>query len=186
MVCRCGGLASGRTEARAIAPGLPSLAEQERRDQVPRGTYTRLAEAGTLTTDGARRVPRAAALVDALRPWGPLVVVCDRFRLAELQDAGPGLRLVPRVARWSSASEDIRALRRSAADGPLSVARESRALLAASLAVATVKTDDQGGVRLAKRGTNNQGRDDVAAALVLAAGAVSRLPVRRPVRMHVA
>ena len=49
---------NGRTEARAIAPGLPSLAEQERRDQVPRGTYTRLAEAGTLTTDGARRVPR--------------------------------------------------------------------------------------------------------------------------------
>ena len=176
---------NGRTEARAIAPGLPSLAEQERRDQVPRGTYQRLAEAGTLTTDGARRVPRAAALVDALRPWGPVVVVCDRFRLAELQDAGPGLRLVPRVARWSSASEDIRALRRSAADGPLSVARESRALVEASLAVALVKTDDQGGVRLAKR-ANNVARDDVAAALVLACGAVSRLPVPRPVRMHVA
>ena len=177
---------NGRTEARAIAPGLPSLAEQERRDQVPRATYQRLAEAGTLTTDGTRRVPRVAAVVDVIRPWGPLVVVCDRFRLAELQDAAGGsLRLVPRVARWSSASEDIRALRRSAADGPLSVARESRALVEASLAVALVKTDDQGGVRLAKR-ANNVARDDVAAALVLAAGAVSRAPVPRPVRLHVA
>ena len=171
---------NGRTEARAIAPGLPSLAEQERRDQVPRATYQRLAEAGTLTTDGTRRVPRVAAVVDVIRPWGPVVVVCDRFRLAELQDAAGGsLRLVPRVARWSEASEDIRALRRSAADGPLSVARESRGLLAASLAVATVKTDDQGGVRLAKR-ANNVARDDVAAALTLAAGAVSRLPVPPP------
>ena len=173
-------------EAFAVAPGLPSLAEQERHDQVPRGTYTRLAAAGTLLTDGERRVPRVSVLVERLRQWRPVAVVCDRFRLAELQDAGAGLRLVPRVTRWSEASEDIRALRRMAADGPLAVDKAARGLLSASLAVALVKTDDQGGVRLAKRGTNNQARDDVAAALVLAAGAVSRLPVRRPVRMHVA
>ena len=177
---------NGRTEARAVAPGLPSLADQERRDQVPRGTYQRLADQGTLTTDGGRRVPRVSVLADLVRQWRPELVICDRFRLAELQDAGAGLRLVPRVCRWSEASEDIRALRRSAADGPLSVEKGSRGLLAASLAVALVKTDDQGGVRLAKRGTNNQARDDVAAALVLAAGAVSRAPVRRSVRMHVA
>ena len=153
---------------------------------MPRGTYTRLAAAGTLLTDGGRRVPRPTVMVERLRQWGPLVAVCDRFRLCELQDAGAGLRLVPRVCRWSEASEDIRALRRMAADGPLSVEKGSRDLVAASLAVALVKTDDQGGVRLAKRGTNNQARDDVAAALVLAAGAVSRLPQRRPVRLHVA
>ena len=52
----------------------------------------------------------------------------------------------------------------------MAVAPESRPLLAASLAAAMVKTDDQGSVRLAKRGTNNEGRDDVAAALILAAG----------------
>ena len=45
----------------------------------------------------------------------------------------------------------------------------------------TVKTDDQGSVRLVKKGANNTGRDDVAAALVLAAGALSRAPApRRP------
>ena len=54
-------------------------------------------------------------------------------------------------------------------------ARNPRGLLvAASLAFAVVKNDDQGNVRLAKRGTNNEARDDVAAALVLAAGAFQR------------
>ena len=35
-------------EALAVAPGLPDLAEQERRDRVPAGTYRRLAETGAL------------------------------------------------------------------------------------------------------------------------------------------
>ena len=69
------------------------------------------------------------------------------------------------------AAEDIRALRKLALDGPLSVELASRNLIGASLAAAMVKNDDQGSVRLQKRGSNNTGRDDVAAALVLACGA---------------
>ena len=75
-------------------------------------------------------------------------------------------------------SEDIRALRRYAADGPLSCAPGSRALFKASLSVAKVRNNDDGNVRLVKRGTNNEARDDVAAALTLAAGARSRMPKR--------
>ena len=86
---------------------------------------------------------------------------------------------MPRVTRWSEASEDIRAVRKFAADGPLAVEPGSRPLLAASLAAAMVQNDDQGSVRLVKRGTNNTGRDDVAAALVLACGALSRAPAPR-------
>ena len=98
-----------------------------------------------------------------------------RFRLPELEDAiGPGVNLEARVTRWSEAAFDIRALRKCAKDGPFAVAEESRALLAASLSVALVKNDDQGNTRLAKRGSNNTARDDVAAALVLAAGAFER------------
>ena len=52
-------------------------------------------------------------------------------------------------------------------------------MLTASFAAAMVKNDDQGNVRLVKKGTNNTGRDDVAAALVLAAGALSRAPKPR-------
>ena len=177
---------SGRIEALAVAPGTPSLAEQERRDRVPSGTYQRLAAEGVLTTDGDRRVPRVDALMDRVTAWRPEVLVCDRFRLADMQDAvGGRMRIVPRVTRWSEAAEDIRALRRYALDGPLSVAPESSDLVAASLAAATVKTDDQGSVRLVKRGTNNQARDDVAAALVLTAGALARMPAPRPLRWSI-
>ena len=46
------------------------------------------------------------------------------------------VRVVPRVWQWSSASEDIRNLRRLAADGPMSVDHDSRELLTVSLAAA--------------------------------------------------
>ena len=70
------------------------------------------------------------------------------------------------------------------ADGPLSCPESSRPLLTASLAAAMVKNDDQGNTRLEleKKGTNNTGRDDVAAALVLAAGAYVRAMAVRPRR----
>ena len=166
---------NGRCEATALAPGVPSLDDQEKRDQVARGTYQRLAAAGVLTTDGDRRVPRVSALVDRVLAWRPAVIVCDRFRFAELQDAVRGrVPVVPRIQRWSDSSEDVRACRRLALDGPLAIATESRALLSASLAVAKVESDTSGNLRLTKRGTNNQARDDVAAALVLAAGRHSR------------
>ena len=172
---------NGRTEAIAVAPGIPSLEAQEKRDRVPWGTYRRLALSGALTVATGLRVQPPAALVNAIRgAWGrPEVMFCDRFRLAELQDCVSGVPLVPRVTRWSEASEDIRATRKYAADGPLACAPESRGLLTASLAAAMVKNDDQGSVRLVKRGTNNTGRDDVAAALTLACGALSRAPKPR-------
>ena len=172
---------NGRVEALAVAPGIPSVAEQERRDRVPRQTYQRLAEGGALRLAEGLRVPPVATVVEAIRgEWGrPAVIVCDRFRLGELQDARPPCPVEPRVSRWSEQSEDIRALRKMAADGPLSVDPGSRGLVGASLAVATVKNDDGGNVRLIKRGTNNQARDDVAAALTLAAGEAARR-LRRP------
>lgn len=167
---------SGRVEAIACAPGIPSLQAQEKRDRVPAGTYRKLAAGGSLLVAEGLRVQPPAQLVKEIRSrWGsPAMIVCDRFRVAELQDAAPGVRVVPRVTRWSDAAADIRALRKGAKDGPLSVAEDSRLLLAASLSAAMVQNDDQGNTRLSKRGTDNQARDDVAAALVLAAGAWER------------
>ena len=172
---------SGRVEALAVAPGIPDLAAQEKRDRVPRGTYRVLAENGSLRVAEGLRVQPPGDLVRAVRgAWGrPEVIVCDRFRLADLQDVVNGIPVVPRVSRWISSSEDIRAVRKLAKDGPLSCAESSRALLTASLASTVVKMDDAGNVRLVKKGTNNTGRDDVGAALVLAAGALSRTPKPR-------
>ncbi|MDE2667222.1 MAG: hypothetical protein OXI69_13845 [Acidobacteriota bacterium] len=174
---------NGRTEALAVAPGIPSLEDQEKRDRVPAGLYRKLEESGRLLVADGFRVPAPAFLHgSAVAAWGgPDCILCDRFRLPELADAVNGARLVPRVTRWSEASEDIRGLRKLAADGPLSVETGSRDLLTASLSVAMVKNDDQGSVRLVKRGSNNTARDDVAAAWLLAAGALSRW-IRRPRR----
>ena len=54
------------------------------------------------------------------------------------------------------------------------MAPDTALLLAASLSLARVKNDESGNFRLVKTGTHNEARDDVAAALVLAAGAFER------------
>ena len=170
---------SGRVEALAVAPGVPDVAAQEKRDRVPSGQYQKLIDAGQLTTAEGLQVQPPAQLWDMIRnTWGkPRVIVCDRMRLPELQDAvGRGARIEDRIWRWSEASFDIRSLRKYAKDGPLSVAENSRALLAVSLGVAMVKNDDTGSFRMVKSGSHNTGRDDVAASLVLAAGATARMP----------
>ena len=167
---------NGRVEARALAPGIPSLTDQETRDNVPRGTYSRLSDEGVLIQAAGLRVPPPKMLVKLIsETWGrPAEIICDRFRIDELLDAEVPCRVIPRVSRWSEASFDIRALRSRTKDGPFAVAQCSRSLLAASLAVCTVKNDDQGSTRLVKRDTNNQARDDVAACFVLAAGLFER------------
>ena len=175
---------SGRIEAMAVAPGIPSLADQERRDLVPSGMYQELYDAGILDIAEGLRVQPPAQLWDAIvERWGiPVRLICDRFRLGELQDVVQGACLMePRVTRWSEAAADIRALRKIFRDGPASIEKAARPLLFASLHQAYVKGDDQGNTRLVKRGKNNQARDDVAAALTLAAGAFARAgeaPVR--------
>ena len=168
---------NGRTEALALAPGIPDLEAQELRDRVPSGTYRKLAETGALRVSVGQHVPLAAELWSAVvEAWGyPELIVLDRFRVAEMMDsAGQVVPLIPRVTRWSTAGEDIRALRRLAMDGPLCCAPASIPVIAASLSVSRVKNDDQGNTRLTKQSSNNTGRDDVAAALVLAAGEFAR------------
>ena len=176
---------SGRVEARAVAPGIPDLEAQEKRDRVPSGTYSKLFDLGQLDVAEGLRVQKPEQLWDMIREtWGkPQLIVLDRFRLPEFQDAvGNKARLEPRVNRWSEAAFDIRALRQQALDGGLAVDVESQALLSTSLSTATVKTDDAGSFRLVKKGTNNTARDDVAAALLLACGALARKPKAATVR----
>ena len=167
---------SGRIECLAVAPGLPSLADQERRDRVPSNTYKRLHDAGLLHLATGLRVPPVSLLVEKIKKtWGrPASIICDRFRLDELRDSQLPCRVESRVTRWSEASFDIRALRSHTKDGPFAIAKSSRSLLQASLSVAAVKNDDAGSVRLIKRTANNESRDDVASAFCLAAGAFAR------------
>lgn len=170
---------SGRTEAIALAPGLPSLAEQAKRDRTPATAYQRLYDNGVLFVDEELRVQRPSELIDlVVARWGvPALVICDRFRISELLDAVDGICDVePRVTRWSEASADIRAVRRMALDGPLAVEPQSDDLIGFSLSKAKVENDDSGNSRMVKQKRDNTGRDDVAMALTLAAGAIERYP----------
>ena len=168
---------SGRMEAIACAPGIPSIADQARRDNVPTGVYTKLAANGSLSLAQGLRVQPPSALWEAICDrWGvPVSIVCDRFRLSELQDAvGNACKIEPRVTQWSSSSADIRALRKICRDGPLSVDPGSRNLLMVSFSAAYVENDKAGNSRLIKKSSDNKARDDVAAAATLAAGAFER------------
>ena len=171
---------NGYTESFALAPGTPSIEQQEKRDRVPRGTYAKLVSDGVLKTDGDRRVPRVSELLRMIRSWRHTHIVCDRFRLSELKDAAGGsYRIESRGQRWSEASEDIRALRSAALDGPMSIALRSRSLIAASLAASKVESDQQGSLRLIKSSNSNTGRDDLCVAWALACGARARAPIRQ-------
>ena len=170
--------ANGRTEALAVCPGIPSVAEQERRDKVPRGTYQRLVDDGSLIVAEGLRVPPVGLLWNTMtESWGwPALVVCDRFRLRELQDVAGDAPIETRRALWSEASEDIRACRKLVKDGPLSLAESARALLVTSLAHSKVQADTSGNIRMVKKGHKNESRDDVAFALTLTCGAFVRYP----------
>ena len=172
---------NGRVEAVAVAPGVPSIADQEKRDHVGRGVYQRLIESGRLVVAEGWRVVPAVMLADLIRAtWGnPIITMVDRFRLYELEDCGKGLNLEPRVTRWSESTSDIWALRKGCKDGPYSIDRSSRLLIAASVAAARVENDTSGNTRLLKR-NSNVGRDDVAAAWTLAAGETERRGSKRP------
>ena len=175
---------SGRMEAFACAPGIPSIEDQERRDNVPSGVYVKLMRSGALTLAHGLRVQPPAALWEAICDrWGvPVKIVCDRFRLNDLRDTvGNACTIEPRVTQWSSSSADIRALRKICRDGPLSVDPGSRNLLVVSMSAAYVENDKAGNSRLIKKSSDNKARDDVAAAATLASGAFERAsaaPVR--------
>ena len=180
---------SGRLDAICIAPGLPDMAEQERRDGKRAGLYQRLADAGLLTVDEGRRMVRAETLINRVLAFRPRVIVADRFRDKAVLDALKGR--VPIVFRsmratWSEPTSQIQETRRLALDGSLAVVPAARPLYRLALAETTVEHDDQGSVRLIKADTNNTHRDDLCAALVLACGQMARQPAPRRTRIHVA
>ena len=138
--------------------------------------YRRLHDDGVLVIDDGLRVSRPSSLISHLLSVGivPKAVYCDRFLLGSLKDAVRGRwPIVPRIVRWSEATEDISAFRKLVADGPMSIVEKCRALATVSLGAATVKSDDQGSCRLEKK-KGNRSRDDVAVAATLAAGALVR------------
>ena len=89
---------SGRIEAWAIAPGVPSLADQEREDQVHQGSYTELVSSGGLSVDEGQHVPSIERLLARVWAWEPLALICDNYRAPELHQIVSGrVRIIERA-----------------------------------------------------------------------------------------
>ena len=175
---------SGRVEALAFAPGIPDMRDQERRDGVSGGLYQKLADQGTLIVAEGRQVPDVSYFLhECMERFGYIgAMVCDRFRLAELEDAagsaGYGGEILPVVTQWREGAQQVRSFRSLALDGvehcQLSIEPKSAALITASISVAQLQHDQAGNCRLIKS-KNNTARDDVAAAMLLASDELKRV-----------
>ena len=124
---------SGRIEAWAVAPGSPSLASQEREDQVTEGTYTELVKAGGLTVDAGRAVPGVDRLLSRIWAWEPAALVCDNYRAPELHQVviGGRVRVIERAKSGGESTGNVQALRSLLLDTEAgATVAESRALLA--------------------------------------------------------
>ena len=120
---------NGRTECYASVPGVPSLADQERRDGLPGGILQELVDTGVLAVAHGQRVADIDVLLDRLPDVAYEAVVADRFALMTLADAVAARGLPDPeflTNQWSTASEAIAAFRTGrvrwsddAGDGPV-------------------------------------------------------------------
>ena len=62
-----------RVESIAIAPGIPSIEEQEKRDRVSSGTYSKMVDLGKIHIAHGRRVPKIEDLITITSSWNPAV-----------------------------------------------------------------------------------------------------------------
>ena len=167
---------NGRIESFALAPGVPSLAEQEREDQVGEGAYLSLVRSGGLAVDDARAVPDIGLLLSRIWEWEPTVIVSDPYRAAELhQVVGGRVRIVERARGGGEATSNVQALRSLLLDSNSGVTTSSRDLLGAAFAQTSLVIDSSGITKVTKA-RGKRSRDDSAAALLLAAGELARRP----------
>ena len=175
--------ASGRIESWAIAPGVPTLAEQEREDQVAEGSYSELVRSGGLAVDAGRAVPSIERLLSPIWPWEPAAVVADPYRSAELQVVVAGrVRIIERARGGGESTSNVHSLRALLLDSPAGVAEESRELLGSAFEQ-TALTVDSAGLTKVSKARAKRSREDAAAALLLAAGEMARRPVSVPLRV---
>ena len=167
---------NGRIESWAVAPGLPSLAEQERQDQVPEGTYAALARSGGLGVDEGQHVPDVERLLSRIWSWSPVCIVSDPYRSGELAKAVAGrCRIVERSRSGGEATSNIQALRSMLLDTASGVTEASRDLLGAAFQQTNLVIDNGGLTKVSKLDARRS-RDDAALALLLAAGERARRP----------
>ena len=173
---------SGRIESWAVAPGLPSLSEQEAADQVAPNTYVSLVRSGGLSVDEGRAVPDVERLLSRIWSWSPLCIVSDPYRSAELAQAvGGRVRIIERARSGGEATSNVQALRSMLLDSASGVTEASRDLLGAAFQQTNLVIDSSGLTKVVKL-DQRRSRDDSAMSLLLAAGEKARRPARVELR----
>ena len=167
---------SGRIEAWALAPGVPSLAEQERDDQVSEGAYTEMVRSGGLAVDEGRSVPDVDRVLSRIWDFEPQCIVSDPYRAPELNQVVAGrVRIIERARGGGESTSNVQALRSRLLDSDAGVSESSRGLLGAAFAQTALVIDGSGITKMVKSRAKRS-RDDAAAAAVLAAGELARRP----------
>ena len=167
---------TGRIEAWVVAPGVPSLAEQEGEDQVPEGAYVALVRSGGLGVDEGQHVPDVGRLLSRIWSWSPLCIVSDPYRSAELAQAvGGRVRILERARGGAESTSNVMAVRSLLLDSNAGVTEASRDLLGASFQQTNLVIDSSGLTKVVKL-DQRRSRDDASAALLLAAGEKARRP----------
>ena len=167
---------SGRLEVIGAFPSSPTLGERGLADGVG-AQYVAMQQTGDLMTLGDHVVPIDRLLEAAFSRFGyPGVILCDRWREAELLDAllSIGASTVPVITRgqgFKDGGEDVRCFQRGILGGHL---RPVRALLLRSaMGEAVTQSDPAGNRKITKR--RERSRDDAAVAACLAGAYVQRL-----------
>ena len=179
---------TGRLEALAAFPRVPSLAERGLRDGAA-GLYVECARRGELIQAGGAAVDIGELLRAALdRFAAPDRVVADRWREAELRDAlnraeVPPAALDVRGMGYQDGGADVRAFRRACLEGKVTPAPSL--LMRSAMAEARTVSDPAGNAKLSKGsqgGRRHRAKDDAAAAAILAVAAGVRQPERPLIR----
>ena len=180
---------TGRVEALAAFPELPSLDDRGRTDGAD---YAAMHADGDLLVMGRRVVPVADLVGEVLSRWGrPARIVADYHHERELREALDAADFPAAVLSTASmgglkdSPGRLRDFRRSVKGGK--VAALPRLLIRQSLANARTVSDSMGEERLIKGGVSGRkrtARDDVAVAIVAAVSEGSRMPEAPRRRRH--
>ena len=164
-------------DAFAAWPTSANLKERSERDGVD---YNVMVRDGDLLILPGPSVAVDQVVGEAIARWGrPAVVVSDYFRITEsrwcLEQLGYIEKedLIYRRAGWFDGAEDVRLFRRMVAEKSLAIRRSG--LLRQSFASARTLSDQSGNEKIAKETErSNRGKDDAAAAVVIATAEVHR------------
>ena len=171
---------SNRIECWALTPGLTSLGEQERQDQMPSNAYRELVAAGGLAIDEGNAVPRLSMLLSRIWQWEPAVICCDNHRADELrQEVAGRCKIIERGS--GEVAGNVQSMRARLLDSECGITESSKALLGAAFKEVVLKISPTGETRIEKR-DQRRSRDDIAQALLLACGFAARRPTPVPLR----